>query len=420
MPPSAVEAVATGLFALALLHTFSVAWFERLAHRQPAHARLFHLLGEVEIVFGFWAFVLVAALVAMGGRAAAIDYVDGRNYTEPLFVFAIMVVAGSRPVLGAARIATLAVARLLPLPRALATYFAALSLIPLLGSLLTEPGAMTLAALLLRDLYFQHGLSRRTQYATIGVLFVNVSIGGSLTPFAAPPVLMVAGLWGWDLPFMLRSFGAHVVPIVLINAAGAAFFCRADLRPRRLDGAEAGREEALPGSVILLHLALLGGVIAFAHHPPIFLGLMLMFLGIASAYPQYQNRILLREALLVAFFLAGLVVLGGLQQWWLKPLIERLGPTEIYFGATALTAITDNAALTYLAAQVPNLDDAVKYAVVAGALSGGGLTVIANAPNPAGMTILKPFFPDGAVSPGGLFLAALPPTLVTMAFFFLF
>lgn len=419
MSPSPVEAVATGLFALALLHTFSVAWFESLAHRQPAHARLFHLLGEVEIVFGFWAFVLIAALMVIAGHESAIEYVDARNYTEPLFVFAIMVVAGSKPVLSAARIATLGIARLLPLPRRMAVYFAALSLIPLFGSMLTEPGAMTLAALLLRDLYYRHGISRRMQYCTIGVLFVNVSVGGSLTPFAAPPVLMVAGIWGWDLPFMLRSFGAHVVPIVLLNAAAATVFCRADLRPHPEPAAPAAGLD-VPVGVILLHLALLAGIVVFAHHPPIFLGLMLMFLGIASAYPQHQNRILLREALLVAFFLAGLVVLGGLQQWWLKPLIERLGPTEIYFGATALTAITDNAALTYLAAQVPNLEDAVKYSVVAGALSGGGLTVIANAPNPAGMAILKPFFPDGTVHPGGLFLAALPPTLLTMAFFLLF
>jgi hypothetical protein len=173
-------------------------------------------------------------------------------------------------------------------------------------------------------------------------------------------------------------------------------------------------------AMIALHLALLGGIVVFAHHPPVFLGLMLLFLGVASAYPQHQDRILLREALLVAFFLAGLVVLGGLQQWWLKPLLEALGPIQIYLGATALTAITDNAALTYLAAQVPNLDEASRYYVVAGALSGGGLTVIANAPNPAGMAILKPFFPDETVSPGGLFLAALPPTLLTMAFFLLF
>jgi hypothetical protein len=56
----------------------------------------------------------------------------------------------------------------------------------------------------------------------------------------------------------------------------------------------------------------------------------------------------------------------------------------MYFGATALTAITDNAALTYLGSLVEGVSDQLKYALVAGAVSGGGLTVIANAPNPAG------------------------------------
>ena len=82
--------------------------------------------------------------------------------------------------------------------------------VPLLGSFITEPAAMTLAALMLRDRYYARGLSRRLMYATLGVLFVNVSIGGTLTPYAAPPVLMVAATCGWDLPFMLSTFGWKV------------------------------------------------------------------------------------------------------------------------------------------------------------------------------------------------------------------
>ena len=258
----------------------------------------------------------------------------------------------------------------------------------------------------------------RLQYATLGVLFVNVSIGGALTPFAAPPVLMVAAVWGWDLPFMLQKFGAHVVPVVLLNAAGitAIFY-------KSLLAVPQGRAEALrapPWGLSLLHLVFVGGIVAFAHHPPVFLGILLLFMGVAHAYPEHQDRLLLREALLVAFFLAGLVVLGGLQQWWLKPLLTSLSPREVFLGATALTAITDNAALTYLAAQVPGLSDEFKVYVVAGAISGGGLTVIANAPNPAGMAILKPYFRDGAVTALGLFAAALPPTLLVVTAFLAF
>lgn len=417
MNPTTIELIAAALFAVALIHTFSTRLFERLAHAQPRHARLWHLLGEVEIVFGLWAMVLVAALMALQGKAAATAYVDARNYTEPLFVFAIMVVAASKPILSAAQLLARNFARLLPLPTPTALYFTALALIPLLGSLITEPAAMTLAALMLRDRFFSEQTSVRMRYATLGVLFVNISIGGALTPFAAPPVLMVAGVWGWDIDFMLSTFGAHVVPVVLINAALVTALFRQQLQGVTLPVAG---ESGSPLAVIALHLALLAGIVVFAHHPPLFLGLMLLFLGIAVAYPQYQSRLMLKEALLVAFFLAGLVVLGGLQQWWLQPLLAQMDAKQVFLGATALTAITDNAALTYLAAQVPNLSDEFKYYVVAGAITGGGLTVIANAPNPAGLALLRERFPDGVVSPLGLLAAALPPTLVAVIAFYFF
>jgi Na+/H+ antiporter NhaD/arsenite permease-like protein len=158
-------------------------------------------------------------------------------------------------------------------------------------------------------------------------------------------------------------------------------------------------------------------VVAFAHYPVIFLGLLLFFLGYVEAYQRHQDRLMIREALLVAFFLVGLVVLGGLQQWWLKPTISDVDPGAIFFLALGLTAITDNAAITYLAAQIEGLSDGFKYAVMAGAVAGGGLTVIANAPNPAGMSILRSEFRDGAVSPSGLLLAAIAPTIVAILAF---
>jgi Na+/H+ antiporter NhaD/arsenite permease-like protein len=90
----------------------------------------------------------------------------------------------------------------------------------------------------------------------------------------------------------------------------------------------------------------------------------------------------------------------------------------LFLSATVLTAVNDNAAITYLATLVPGFTDALKYAVVAGAVTGGGLTVIANAPNPAGQAILQRFFPEG-VSPLGLFVGALAPTAIMAAAFLL-
>jgi Na+/H+ antiporter NhaD/arsenite permease-like protein len=410
---SVPEIVAAAVFAVAVIHTFSTKFFAHLAHLQPRHAGLWHLLGEVEVVFGLWAFVLVAALFWLSGQDAAVGYLEGRNFTEPMFVFVVMVIAASRPivmtVIGVVRL----LAAMIPIHKALATYFLCLSVVPLLGSFITEPAAMTLAALMLRDSYFQQGLSNRLKYATLGMLFVNVSIGGTMTHFAAPPVLMVAAKWQWDTLFMISHFGWKAAFAVFVNALVLTWFFRREVAVKGRTDQDISRA-ATPLTVTGIHLLFLIGAIFFAHHPVVFMGLFLFFLGFTQAYKTHQDPLILREGLLVAFFLAGLVVLGGMQQWWLQHALVGVEPTVLYFLATALTAITDNAALTYLASLVDGVSPEFKYAIVAGAVTGGGLTFIANAPNPAGVAILKSSFDDESISPMGLFLAALPPTCVAI------
>ncbi|WP_338771077.1 putative Na+/H+ antiporter [Massilia sp. METH4] len=415
MTPSTIEIAGAVLFAAAIVHTFTAKVFERLAYRFPAHAGVWHLLGEVEVVFGFWALVLVGFMAAAAGRGEAVAYLDSRNFTEPMFVFVIMVIAATRPILQSTKAAVALLARALPLPGSMATYFIVLAVVPLLGSFITEPAAMTLAALILSERIFAGGISERLKYATLGVLFVNVSIGGTLTPYAAPPVLMVAAKWGWDLPFMLAHIGWKAALAVFVNAAGATLLFARELAAHRpAPGAPAA---PVPLPLVLVHLAFLAGVVVFAHHPAAFMGLFLFFLGVAHAYERFQDRLILREGLLVAFFLAGLVVLGGQQQWWLQPVLMSMSSEAVFYGATALTAITDNAALTYLGSLVEGLTDEFKYALVTGAVAGGGLTVIANAPNPAGMSILKEHFALQTVAALPLFLAAALPTAVAVAAF---
>jgi hypothetical protein len=414
--PSTVQIVGALIFGLAVIHTFSTKFFEHLAHTRPNHAGLWHLLGEVEVVFGFWAMVLMFAMLALVGTKEASQYLDSRNFTEPLFVFAIVVIAGSRAVLHMAKKGVSAVASIVPLKGGMAFYFVALSFVPLLGSFITEPAAMTLAAMMLKERIFGVGLSTRLKYATLGVLFVNVSIGGTLTSFAAPPVLMVAAKWNWDSWYMLTHFGWKAAIAVFVNALAVTLLFKDQLV--QLPKTSSARDFEIPFSVMLVHVLFLAGVVTFAHHPAAFLGLFLFFIGFAQAYPRYQDsRLLLREGLLVAFFLAGLVVLGGQQQWWLEPLLRGMDSSTVYYGATALTAITDNAALTYLGSLVEGLSDEFKYALVAGAVTGGGLTVIANAPNPAGFAILRGNFEDETIHPVGLFLAALPATIVAIVAF---
>lgn len=413
--------IAAVLFALALIHTFTAKSFERLAHHSPKHKGLFHLLGEIEVVFGLWAAILIVFMAFVLGGNAALEYAETRHYTEPLFVFVIMVVAASRPILEAVKSAVGVIAGIAPVRTAVMRVWLCLSLVPLFGSLITEPAAMTLAALMLAPLVFRQSTPEWLKYGAMGVLFVNISIGGTLTHFAAPPVLMVAATWGWDTPFMAATFGWKAAIAVLVNGTVITFLLSKHLTDEadRQASSRSGSSK-VPFTISLVHMLFLLGVVIFAHHPVIFMGLFLFFIGFTTAYPEHQSPLILKEGLLVGFFLAGLVVLGGMQQWWLQPIVSSLEPVSLFWGATALTAITDNAALTYLGSLIQGMSDEAKYMLVAGAVAGGGLTPIANAPNPAGVALLKGGFSEGTISIGALVLGALGPTAMTCLMFLLF
>ena len=412
--PHSIELIAAAIFGVALVHTFAAKQVERLSHRFPRHAGLFHLLGEVEVVFGFWAMVLVLAMAVLAGGKDALDYAESRNYTEPLFVFVVMVVAASRPLLQAVMAVLDRVARLVPVPSPLARVWLGLAAVPLLGSLITEPAAMTIAALMLAPQLFKQKMPEPLKYLALGVLFVNISIGGTLTSYAAPPVLMVAVVWQWDSAFMLLNFGWKAALAVLVNATAVSFLLRRYVVAVPAD-AGAQQQPPVPLPVVLIHIAMLVAVVLLAHHPVVFLALLLLFIGFCQAYKRYQSPLIIKEALLVAFFLAGLVVLGGMQAWWLQPIVTSLKPLALFFGALGLTAITDNAALTYLGSLVTGFSDEAKYMLMSGAVAGGGLTVIANAPNPAGVALLRHGFEDESIGAGGLLLGSLGPTMVAAA-----
>ncbi len=416
------EKIATICLAFAVIHTFFVSYFQKLAHRARPHSvrsNLFHLLGEVEVVFGFWAGILILYLYWIVGRSDATSYLESLNMTEPLFIFVIMGLCATQPILDLAARLMDAIASLLPLKGALPFYVTTLIVGPLLGSLITEPAAMTVVALLLFERIYSQSISDRLKYATLGLLFVNISIGGVLTPYAAPPVLMVASTWGWDLQFMFMNFGDKAALAIFVSTLVISFFCRSELSKISAKKPASNRKSS-PLWVILFHLSCLIFVVYEAHHPILFVGCFLFFMGVVTITKEYQSPLKLRESLLVALFLAGLVVLGGMQRWWLEPVLSSLSSLSLFVGSIGLTAITDNAALTYLGSQVPSLSDISKYALVAGAVTGGGLTVIANAPNPVGFGILSPAFGRSGINPAKLLLAALFPTsMAALAFWLL-
>lgn len=424
MNPSTMEILGTGIFAIAIIHTFAVQKILQWSHHFPKGSianGFLHLMSEIEIVFGAWAAIFLLLLGMIQGSDAAIEYQEGLNFTEPLFVFCIMVIASTRPILALAgtsiHYVSIFLRKLFRTPEKLTDIFVILTLGPLSGSLVTEPAAMTVTALLLVSIF--HSPPERLAYFLMAVLFVNISVGGALTPFAAPPILMVAGRWGWDFSFVFRHFGLKSILITLINAFALVVYFRKDIQQYcyGLFEVEQKRENQgveIPLGVTLLHLIFLVLLVLTAHHEKVFMGVFLFFLGLTTVTKRYQETLRLRESLLVAFFLGGIIVFGAFQKWWLEPLLGSMSDATLFKGATLLTAVTDNAALTYLGSQVPHLSEASRYALVAGAIAGGGLTVIANAPNPAGFSILNHKFPGGNVNPLKLFAAAIIPTIVAL------
>ncbi len=429
---NSLQQLATALFALAVLHTFLVGKFQTWAHHYPEGSiqeNVLHLLGETEAVFLLWAAALFAAIASLGGWNQGVTYIEGLDYTEPKFVFVIMAIAATRPVIevvdGVIRFVGKLLQMVTPLEEAQAFLFSALFVGPLLGSFVTEPAAMTVTAMVLKKEFYDRGISKKLMYSILGTLFVNVSIGGVLTNFAAPPVLMVAKTWNWTTSFMFFHFGWKAILAVGINALAVVLFFRKELQTRHMetvfdDAEKNGSQLTVPLWVKAVHLAAMAFVVFTSHHSDVFFGGFIMFLGFCAVTTEFQEPLKLRESLLVGGFLAGLVTLGGLQQWWLQPLLASLSELPLYVGCTALTAVTDNAALTYLGSKVEGLSEGMKYALVAGAVTGGGLTVIANAPNPAGYSVLSSSFQEKyqtGISPGGLLLAALPPTAVAFVCF---
>lgn len=541
--------VATLIFLCAIIHTFMAGKFLTIAKRWEAIHRervslgeveknsvhigagIFHLFGEVETVFGIWAIVLGVGIMAFFDWNTMVEYLNhGVEFTEAMFVVTIMILASTRPILNFTEICMRRIANLMGGSLA-AWWFTLLTVGPILSSLITEPAAMTITALLLSRKLYELNPGTKFKYATLGLLFVNISVGGTFTNFAAPPVLMVAAPWDWGTWHMLSNFAWKVLISMLLSNGVYFLIFRKELerlqkkhaiksvkdelqrnflslhkldeeidhiieeinfesdtitplreqiearinevrtslgvrlrerymqelaesgleeklieeaylerfeeikiirlrrafprllpveqRPEYYDPHWDKRDDSVPGWITVVHISFMMWTIINAHHPSLFVAGLLFFIGFAKVTVPHQNTIDLKPPLLVGFFLGGLVIHGGLQAWWIAPVLGSLGKVSLMLTATVLTAFNDNAAITFLATLVPNFSEVMKHAVVAGAVTGGGLTVIANAPNPAGQSLLQKYFENG-VSPVGLLLAALLPTTIVWFVFYIF
>jgi hypothetical protein len=438
--------VGTLIFLAAIIHTFLASKFMQVAHRLQGEfqaleeqeknatadkqvyrirdrlqfrAELFHFLGEVEVVFGIWLVPLALAILVMKGWNTLTAYAAATDAAEPIFVVVVMAMASSRPILRFAETWLARVASLAGSTTA-AWWLAILTVGPLLGSFITEAAAMTICALLLRRKFYDLHPGSATRHATLALLFVNISVGGTLTHFSAPPVVMVAHRWDWDLSHMFLNFGwKAVLAIILVNAIYYLLLRRDLSALGQKTVISEVTERPIPNGIIVIHLLFIAWVVLVSHYPTLVVIGLLFFLAFVEATRRHQVVTSLRSPMLVGFFLLALVIHGRCQQWWIEPVLASCSKWPMAIGSILLTAVNDNASITYLASLVPGLSDSLKHAVVAGGIAGGGLTVIANAPNPAGQAILASRFGDEGISPLKLFLWALFPTAVMVAAFML-
>ncbi|MCH9627793.1 MAG: hypothetical protein S4CHLAM2_14370 [Chlamydiales bacterium] len=427
----------TLIFALAVVHTFLTptlySYSQKLGAKKRLYPRrwrhyhflseIFYLISEVEVVFGIWLVPLLVASTLIRGWDVTLEYVNTRSYTHALYITVILVVIGSRPIITFAETILEKIARLGKDTPA-AWWWTIVTIGPLLGALIKEPAAMALSAILLSKKFYPYYPSRRFQYATLGLLFANISVGGMLTTFSSRALFIVADRWDWDWTYMLVRFGWKEFVGMLIATGLYYILFRKEFQkerfPKKLPALE--KEEAenpTPVWITVIHVIFVGLIVITGETAPLFLGVFLLFLGFWKATPFYQTPLHLRAAILVGFFFASLIIHGELQGWWIIPLMESLNHFGAMMVSFVLSAFIDNAVVSYLTLDIPHFDDLKHYLVVSGAMCAGALTVIANAPNPVGHAILRPSF-QGKIAYFPLFLGAMGPALIYLSLFWFF
>jgi len=422
MHPDFTEICSTILFFIAIIHACLINKFRMIANRYTPKTKsyiLWYLFSELELVFGFWSFVFLAIFTFSSGIHPTIGYLKSLDFSGPIFIFMIMCVSATRPIIVFAEKMIAFGTKLLPLSFGLSFYMTTMIIGPLLGSFITEPAAMTITAFVLLNSLYERNISDHLKYATIALLFVNVSIGGTLSHFAAPPVLMVASKWQWGTSFMLMNFGYKAVLAIIFSTVVYASYFRKELN------AIIPSKDFRNDEFVIQHLWISIGHILFLifiiltfHRPVLFLGVCFLFFIFFYLTKKHQENLKIKDSFMVSFFLAGIICLGTLQTWWLRPLLFQMGEYALFFSSAILTSFIDNAVITYLGSML-NLSITSKYLLVSGAVVGGGLTVIGNAPNPSGFRILHNSFGKDGINQFKLFLWALPPTFIAILSFLL-
>ncbi|WP_213357473.1 putative Na+/H+ antiporter [Chlamydiifrater phoenicopteri] len=421
------------IFSLSLVHMFLTPYFykvcENYAHKKMVYpeqrekygvlSELFKILSRVELVFILWSAPLFFWFLITEGTRLSIAYFSSRNYIFPFFVVVIVLFIESRPIVYLGERLLSKIANFGKKSPA-AWWWTILLVSPFITPLIKETGTMVLACVLLVAKFFPFSPSKKFSYATAGLLFSNVSIGGMLFPITSRAVFLINSKLRWSAVFVLKYFSWKAFLAILVSTTIYYLIFRKEFQAFPSTIPSRKTSEAVPWWVVVVHILFLVAVIFVRHIPVILVGVVLTFLGFRALTIMYQSPISFTKVGMVGLFFSGLILFGDLQEWWVLALMEKVSYEGHMIISFIMSMFLDNALVNYLIFKLPSANDCYHYLAISGAMSAGGLTLMANVPNIIGYLLLRPSFKVRSVSLVWLFVAALPPAVISALIFWAF
>lgn len=425
---------ATSLFVLSIIHMFLAPWFTRL-YRFFQHKKIvfperwkkylwlsefFRLIGRIELVFILWSIPLFFLFIYTEGYRITMAYFNTRNYTFALFIMIMWILLGSKPIsyLAEHTFAKIAsIGRQSPKSWWLTVMFVA----PLSTSFLKETGAIIIATTLLAKYFYDLSPSSKFAYATMGLLFSNISVGGLLTASSSRSLSMVYPVLRWSHSEVIINFGWKALLAICISTLTYYYIFRKEFKnfPNKVAYIVKSNRK-IPVWMICSHILFLYTLIHFRSIPILMGGVLILFLFFHRLTIFYQRKIDLLKIGFLGLFFLGMSFLGGLQEWWILSLIKKMSDFGYMLTSYMLSIFLDNVLVNLMMHDVPMVTDCYLYLIISGCVAAGGLTLISNTPNIVGYSALRPFFQTPSFSFWKLFVSSLFPSIVAFLIFWVF
>lgn len=424
---------ALACFILSIVHIFMIPVFARL-YRNYQNKRIafpedwkrflwlgewYRLMSTIELVFLLWSVPLFFWFLYTEGYKGTMAYLNTRNYTFSMFIIVMWLLLGSKPISYAVEHAFAKIAnigRQSPKSWWLTVMFVA----PLSTIFLRETGAIIIATTLLAKYFYDLSPSTRFSYATMGLLFSNVSIGGLLTTSSSRSLSMILRTLRWDNYEVMTHFGWKALLAICLSTTVYYYLFRREFHhfPRKIEHIiNAGRK--IPIWIICVHIAMAFAAMRFRSAPVLMGGVCIFYVFFHRLTVFYQNKIDFWKVCCLGVFFIGMSFVGGLQEWWILKLVKNSSDFGYMWAAYILSIFLDNVLVNLMMHDLPVVTDCYLYLVVAGCMSAGGLTLIANTPNIVSFATLRPFFQKPSFSFWKLFLASLFPSVLALMLFWL-